>query len=159
MTTKSFYENLDDQLTSWMSKHGIKLLRISIGIVFVWFGVLKYFDHLSPAQDLAINTMQSITSHLFPDKFDLYLLATLEVLIGIGLIFRVYLRLTLFLLFTQMLGTFTPIFLFPEDVFNVFPYGLTLEGQYIMKNLIIISAGIVIGSTAKLRKENEMNHA
>ncbi|MGB0524189.1 MAG: DUF417 family protein, partial [Flammeovirgaceae bacterium] len=108
------FQQVDDQLTKWMARYGITLLRISIGLVFIWFGALKYFDHLSPAQDLAINTIQSITSHLFPDKFDLYLLATLEVAIGIGLMFRLLLRATLFLLFFQMLGTFLPLVLFPE---------------------------------------------
>jgi len=151
MANNSLFSRYDDLITEWMHKNGVKLLRISIGIVFIWFGALKYFDHLSPAQDLAVNTIQSLTSHLFPDQLDLYLLATLEVAIGIGLLFRLYLRFTLFLLFFQMLGTFTPLFLFPDLAFTAFPYGLTLEGQYILKNLIIISAGIVIGATAQQR--------
>lgn len=152
MRISVLFQQVDDQLTVWMSQNGVKLLRVSIGIVFIWFGALKYFDHLSPAQDLAINTIQSITAHLFPDKLDLYLLATLEVAIGIGLIFKLYLRMTLGLLFLQMLGTFSPLVLFPDLAFTAFPYGLTLEGQYILKNLIIVSAGIVIGSTAKNSK-------
>ena len=152
MAIKIKFDEIDDLILAWMAKHGIKLLRLSIGIVFIWFGALKYFDHLSPAQDLAINTIQSLTSHLLPDKVDLYLLATLEVVIGLGLFFKFWLRLILFLLFVQMLGTFTPLFLFPEQAFTAFPYGLTLEGQYILKNLIILSAGLVIGATATQSK-------
>jgi hypothetical protein len=76
-------------------------------------------------------------------------LASWEVLIGIGLIFNVLLRETLLLMFLQMLGTMTPIVLLPDKVFNIFPYALTLEGQYIFKNLVVISAGIVIGATVR----------
>jgi hypothetical protein len=63
--------------------------------------------------------------------------------------FKWYLRETLLLMFLQMLGTFTPIVLLPNEVFTIFPYGLTLEGQYIIKNLVVISAGLVIGSTVR----------
>jgi len=156
MANTSFFDRADHLITTWMARNGIKLLRISIGIIFIWFGALKYFDHLSPAQDLAINTIQRLTAHLFPDKLDLYILATLEVFIGIGLIFKLFLRFTLFLLFVQMLGTFSPLVLFPEGAFTVFPYGLTLEGQYILKNLIIISAGIVIGSTVRKKQQDNL---
>jgi len=48
-----------------------------------------------------------------------------------------------------MIGTFTPVFLFPEEVFSTFPFALTLKGQYIIKNLVIMSAGIVIGATVR----------
>jgi hypothetical protein len=78
-----------------------------------------------------------------------YGLATWEVLIGVGLIFKWFLRETLLLMFLQMLGTLTPIVLLPGEVFTVFPYGLTLEGQYIIKNLVIIAAGLVVGSTVR----------
>jgi uncharacterized membrane protein YkgB len=61
-------------------------------------------------------------------------------------------RITLFLLFLQMIGTMSPVFLFPAEVFTKIPYAPTLEGQYIIKNLVIISAGIVLGAT--VRKEN-----
>ena len=72
-------------------------------------------------------------------------LALWEVLIGIGLISGKFMRETLILLFLQMAGTFMPVFLFPEEVFTQFPYAPTLEGQYIIKNIVIISAGIVLG--------------
>ncbi|MGH2626308.1 MAG: hypothetical protein ACRDHY_06605, partial [Anaerolineales bacterium] len=76
-------------------------------------------------------------------------LAAWECLIGIGLIFGLYLRGTLLLLWVQMLGTITPLFLFPEQVFLHAPYAPTLEGQYIIKNIVLISAGLVIGATVR----------
>lgn len=129
----------------WMSKNGLILLRLSIGIIFFWFGILKFFEGLSPAEDLATETISILTFDLLPDKVIIYGLAVWEVLIGIGLLFNIFMRATLFLLFAQMIGTFAPFLFFPEELFHMFPYSLTLEGQYIFKNIIIISAGIVLG--------------
>jgi uncharacterized membrane protein YphA (DoxX/SURF4 family) len=132
-----------------MSRYGIKLLRISIGIIFFWFGFLKFFPGASPAEGLAVNTIEVISFNLLEPKAILTILAVWESLIGVGLITGVLLRETLFLLFLQMLGTLFPIFIFPEEVFTQFPYALTLEGQYIVKNLVLMSAGLVIGATVR----------
>lgn len=143
------FHRIDIAITSWMSLNGLVLLRLSIGIVFLWFGSLKYFERLSPAEDVATRTIETITFGKLSDKVILYGLATWEVLIGIGLIFKIFLRQTLFLLYLQMIGTFLPLFLFPQEIFYVFPYSLTLEGQYIVKNLVLLSAGIVLGATVR----------
>ena len=143
------FDKADIALTSWMAVKGIFLLRISIGIIFFWFGFLKFFQGMSPAETLAVKTIDNITFHLLNEKLIITVLAVWETLIGIGLIFNIYLRVTLLLLLLQVLGTFTPVFLFPSEVFAVFPYALTLEGQYIVKNIVIISAAIVIGATVR----------
>lgn len=144
-----FYYQTDNLIVTWMKRNGIAWLRISVGIIFIWFGLLKFFPGLSPAEDLAINTIKIVTFGLVGEKTIIYGLATLETLIGIGLLFNLFMRFTLLLLFLQMAGTFLPVLFFPNDVFTQFPYALTLEGQYIIKNLIIISAGIVIGATVR----------
>jgi len=143
------FERVDAAVIKWMAKHGLFLLRISIGIIFLWFGALKYFEGMSPAEDIAIKTINTLSFNLIPTKIIIYGLATWEVLIGIGLLFNLFMRETLLLLYLQMLGTFSPIFLFPGEVFHIFPISLTLEGQYIVKNIVIISAGIVLGSTVR----------
>ena len=143
------FNRIDLRVTTWMATHGVMLLRITIGLIFFWFGFLKYFEGLSPAADISTRTISTLTFGLISDQAILYGLATWEVLIGIGLLFNVFLRETLLLLYLQMLGTFTPIFLFPEDVFTRIPYALTIEGQYIFKNLVVVSAGIVLGSTVR----------
>lgn len=146
---RTLYHKVDQVLVRWMARHGIRLLRLSLGIIFLWFGALKFFPELSPAEDLAARTINQLTFGLVSEEIALLILATWECLIGIGLLFRLYLRGTLLLLFVQMLGTITPIFFFPGEVFTQFPYGLTLEGQYIVKNVVLISAGIVIGATVR----------
>jgi uncharacterized membrane protein YkgB len=146
---QSAYTQLDKHITDWMARHGITLLRISLGVVFLWFGVLKFFPGLSPAQSLAARTIEMLTFGMVPARVSIPVLALWECAIGIGLITNLFMRATLLLLFVQMMGTITPIFLFPREVFTVVPYAPTLEGQYIIKNIVLVSAGIVIGATVR----------
>ncbi len=139
-------ETADARAITWMARYGLALLRISVGIVYLWFGFLKFFPGLSPAQDLAIRTMDVVTFGLIPGGVAIVILATWESLIGVGLIVGKYMRITLMLLWLQMVGAIMPIFLFPHEVFMHIPYAPNLEGQYIIKNIVIISAGIVLGA-------------
>lgn len=138
------FDRLDKQVTHWMARNGMTVLRIGLGIVFFWFGALKLVPGLSPAEELVRNT----TYFVNPDWF-LPVLALWEMAIGLGLILGKFLRLTLLLLFLQMPGTALPLLLLPDTVWTQFPYGLTLEGQYIIKNLVLIGAGLVLGGTVR----------
>ncbi|MCH7763429.1 MAG: DoxX family protein [Candidatus Marinimicrobia bacterium] len=146
---RDLYYSADEKITSFMRGYGILFLRISVGIIFFWFGVLKFFPGLSPAQEIAMVTIERLTFGLIQANAAIIILATWETLIGLGLISGAFLRVTLFLLFAQMLGTMTPLLLFPGETFTRFPYAPTLEGQYIIKNLVLISAGIVVGATVR----------
>ena len=145
------FDRLDEANVRWMARHGLDLLRVSLGVVFLWFGALKFFPGLSPAQDLALRTIDALTFGLVPGPVAINVLAAWECLIGLGLLANRLMRVTLLLLFVQMLGTVTPVLLFPQEVFVRIPYAPTLEGQYIIKNLVLISAGITIGSTVRSR--------
>jgi uncharacterized membrane protein YphA (DoxX/SURF4 family) len=140
---------VDTAITEWMADNGVWLLRISLGLVFLWFGTLKLFPGLSPAQDLAAKTISSLTFGVISTKIAFPVLALWESLIGLGLILGLFLRATLLLLWLQMLGTITPLFLFPDLTFTRIPFAPTLEGQYIIKNMVLISAGLVIGATVR----------
>jgi uncharacterized membrane protein YkgB len=139
-----YFDKVDRTITKWMGENGLIILRISLGIVFFWFGALKFFPGLSPAENLVRNTIYFIN----PDIF-IPILAMWETLIGIGLITGRYMRITLLLLFLQMPGTALPLIVLPDVVWNTFPYGLTLEGQYIIKNLVLIGGGLVLGATVR----------
>jgi uncharacterized membrane protein YphA (DoxX/SURF4 family) len=143
------FESVDVRLTRWMAKHGITILRVALGIVFLWFGVLKFFPGLSPAHDLAARTISLLTFGLVTPAISVPVLALWECAIGIGLITGKFMRLTLLLLLLQMLGTLTPLVLFPAETWQVFPISPTLEGQYIIKNIVLVSAGLVIGATVR----------
>ena len=145
----SLFNSYDARITGWMARYGILFLRISMGFVFLWFGALKFFPGLSPAADLATRTIEQLTFGLIAPDVSILILAVWESLIGLGLILGVFMRATLFLLFLQMLGTISPVFFFPQEVFTIIPYAPTLEGQYIFKNMVLISAGFVIGATVR----------
>jgi uncharacterized membrane protein YphA (DoxX/SURF4 family) len=143
------YSKIDTTVTHWMADNGITLLRVSLGVIFFWFGFLKFFPGLSPAEELATRTIQVLTFGLIQPQVSLFILAIWESLIGLGLITGKYMRVTLLLLFLQMPGTMMPLLLFPAETFTVFPIAPTLEGQYIIKNIALVSAGIVIGATVR----------
>lgn len=143
------FDTADRAITHWMAQHGITILRWSIGIIFIWFGALKLVPGLSPADQIATETTMALTLGLLSEDAARLGLAILELTIGVGLVTGWYLRLTILLLFAQMAGTLTPLLIFPEQIWSDFPFVLTLEGQYIMKNGVLISAGFVIGATAR----------
>jgi uncharacterized membrane protein YkgB len=138
------YDKVDRKITHWMANYGLTIMRLGLGVVFLWFGALKLAPGASPAEDLVRNTIYFADPDLF-----LPVLAVWEMLIGVGLLTGKYLRLTLLLLFAQMVGTALPLVVLPETVWTDFPFILTLEGQYIVKNLVIIGSAIVLGSTVR----------
>jgi uncharacterized membrane protein YphA (DoxX/SURF4 family) len=142
-------DRLDLRITTTRARIGVPSLRIALGIVFLWFGALKFFPGASPAETLAARTIEQLTLGLVRADVALPILAAWESLIGIGLIVGRWLRGILFLLAVQMAGTFTPLLLFPAETFSIFPIAPTLEGQYIIKNLVIIGAAMVVGATVR----------
>lgn len=132
--------NIDNLIIKYLDKVSLPVLRYSLAIIFIWFGALKPFGN-SPANDLIAKTVYWFN----PDIF-IPILGFWEILIGICLIYTPLTRVGLFLLALQMPGTFLPLILRPEICFTNFPFDLTLEGQYIIKNLVLIGAGLVVGS-------------
>lgn len=140
---------IDARITGWMARRGVLLTRIALGIVFTWFGALKFMPGASPAEGLAARTIERLTFGLVPLGTGMYLLAAWEVAIGLGFLSGRFLRLTILLLFLQMTGAMMPLLLFPGETFRVFPYAPTLEGQYIIKNVVLMAAALVVGSTVR----------
>lgn len=136
----------------------IAILRISMGIVYLWFGALKFFNGISPAEQLAMQTIHKLTFGLIHDHTNLILLATWETTIGLLLISGKYVKTALYLLFPHMICTFTPFIFEPRDTFQFAPYGLTLVGQYIIKNIIIIAAALVIWKDEQEKRVKHREH-
>jgi uncharacterized membrane protein YkgB len=141
-------ERVDREIARWMRQHGLRLLRYSLGLTFIWFGLLKPLG-MSPAAELVANTVYVVPPELFVP-----ILGWWEVLIGLCLLYRPLIRLGVLLLFVQMPGTFLPLVLLPEATWTAAPYAPTLEGQYIMKNLVLIAAALVVGGTVRERDED-----
>lgn len=143
------FERVDRRFVHWLGHRGPMLLRVAIGVVFVWFGALKFFPALSPAEDLAGATIERLTLGIITSDVGMVLLATLEVAIGLGLMFWIWPRVTLAVVVFHLLGTMTPLVLFPDLTFTVFPIAPTLEGQYILKNFVLIAAGLTLGALVR----------
>lgn len=135
---------LDQIILKKMKWLGEPAARISLFIIFFWFGILKPFG-LSAAEPLVLKTVDWMP--LLSARQWLAVIGWWEVIIGISFLFRKTTRLAIGLLFLQMAGTFMPLFILPDITFqeNGIPFLPTLEGQYIVKNIIIISAALVIG--------------
>lgn len=136
-------QKLDSQIAKYMQKLSIPAIRISFAIIFIWFGILKPFG-LSSAIPLVKSTVSWMP--LFEAEIWVNIIGWWEVLIGVFFLFKRTTRIAIALLFLQMTGTFMPLFVLPEITFqsgNIFLP--TLEGQYVIKNIMIISAALTIG--------------
>jgi uncharacterized membrane protein YphA (DoxX/SURF4 family) len=122
----------------------VRIIQIAVGINFLWFGMLKIFPGMSPAETLAIMTIQKLTFGLIAPNISIKLLAAWEILIGVGFLAGVLVKFFVRIFMLHMILTFTPLFLFPQLCFTVIPFGLTLVGQYIFKNLVFLAAGAII---------------
>jgi uncharacterized membrane protein YkgB len=140
-------DQVDLALVRWMRKYGIHLLRIALSIVFIWFGLLKVIDR-SPVEGLIDQTVPLVSMDWF-----LPFLGAWEIAVGLGLLFQFAMRLTLLLFWLQMAGTFLTMVVQPDIAFqDNNPILLTTEGEFVVKNLVLIAAGIVIGSTVRRRR-------
>ena len=140
--------SIDRRISAFMQRYGTATLRLSLGIVFIWFGMLKPFG-LSPAEPLVKATVRWLP--LFDPERWVALIGWWEVAIGVTFLFHKTIRVAIALLLLQMTGTFLPLVLLPDVTFQAggIPYAPTMEGQYILKNLLILSVALVIGGTVR----------
>jgi uncharacterized membrane protein YkgB len=157
-------DRIDRKVVGFMSSYAILIIRLSLGIVFVWFGLLKVMG-VSPVFDLASNIVYWLPSELFVP-----LLGIWEMAIGGGLVSGKALRVILLLLFLQLAGTFLVLIILPEAAFQGGnPLFLTTEGEFVIKNLVLIAAGLAVGGTVRytskerqryrMTGENEQTHS
>lgn len=139
----------------WLIRYSITALRISMGLVYLGFGILKYFPGVSPAQDLALTTTHllsfGLVPALVPDSVAMVLIATLECTVGLLLITGRWLLLTISLLAVHLVGILSPIVLLAGRMFDGPHHMPTLEGQYVLKDLIVLTAAMVIATTVRRR--------
>jgi uncharacterized membrane protein YkgB len=142
------FDEADRAISRFMRRWGTQALRTSLGVIFIWFGILKPLG-ISAAEPLVIATVRWLP--LFDGTLWVKIIGWWEVAIGIAFLFKRTIRIAIALLAMQMVGTFMPLVFLPEVTFQAgrLPYGPTMEGQYIIKNLLIISAALVVGGTVR----------
>jgi len=142
-------QRLDAIVTRWLARYSMSLLRISLGVIFLGFGILKFVPGLSPAEDLAEDTMGKLTFGFVPGGVGLVLVAALETAIGVCLVTGRYLRVGVGLLGLAMIGVLSPLVFFPGLLFDRLFHAPTLEGQYVLKDLVLLAAALVVAAGAR----------
>ncbi|MFB6265776.1 MAG: hypothetical protein ABEI07_01700 [Candidatus Nanohaloarchaea archaeon] len=137
------FDRVDRRIAAFLSEEGLVVLRYSLALVFIWFGALKLVGG-SPAAELVADTVYWFRPEIFVPVLGVW-----EVCIGLCFLYRPLIRVAIALLAPQMLGTFLPFLILPGVTFQQFPFVLTMEGQYILKNLVIIGAAMVVGGTVR----------
>ena len=145
---KVFNLNLK-HFSDWNARNGLNMLRWSLGLIFLWFGIIKFFPGVSVAEEIATKTILWITNGFVTAKYSMPFLGMLECIIGLGFLFNKWMTVTLFLLYFQMLGACLPLLIFRDETWTGYLFVPTLLGQYMIKNCVLISAGIVMGATVR----------
>ncbi len=127
------------------------MLSVCIGVIYLWFGMLKFFPGVSPAETIAMDTIHELTFGFIPPQLSLFLLAIWETALGVLLVGGFLSRFAYLLALLHMMFTFTPFLFFPDLTFTNAPFGLTLLGQYIMKNIVFL--GLLVFLLNKERKK------
>lgn len=133
-------------LAGRVQRSGPRLLRICVGAVFLWFGVLKFFPAASPAEGVAVRAATKLTLGLMPPDAVLWVLAVAETAIGLGLVTGVLLRVALVGFFAHMTGVFSALLLLSGEMWQGDAPVPTLEGQYIIKNVVLVAACLVVAA-------------
>lgn len=141
------FDRFDTAMNSWMVANSVVILRLSMGLVFVGFGLLKFFPGVSPIESLATRTTVILTLGIFSGHNAMDFVATLECVIGICFLTGRFLRVGVWLMLIQMIGAMSPIFLFFSELFPGPSHTPTLAAQYILKDIILVAAGMVIAAT------------
>ncbi|MEO3890409.1 DoxX family protein [Nonomuraea sp. B5E05] len=132
--------------TEWLARHSIDALRISVGLVFLGFGFLKFFPGVSPAEDLAVGTLEQLTFGVVSGGVALAVVAATECFIGLTMITGRFLKAGLLVMAGALVGFMSPLVLFFTDMFPGGPP--TLEAQYILKDIVLVTAAMVIAARA-----------
>lgn len=145
----------------WLVAHSITILRLTLGAIFLGFGLLKFFPDISPAQDLVERTTGILLFGLIPGSIALVLVAITETVIGLCLLTGRALRPLIYLLGVQLVGILSPLVLLPARLFDG-PHGApTLEGQYVLKDILFVGAALVLAAViggARLTSERDDTH-
>jgi hypothetical protein len=133
-------------LTGWVSRHSVTILRVSVGLVFLAFAIPKLIPGASPLEGLVARTVEALSLGLVSGQVGVLLVGVLEILIAASLISGRLVGLGLLAMCGAMAGFFAPLVLFPGELFGG---GITLEAQYILKDVVLLAAAAVIATRSR----------
>jgi putative oxidoreductase len=136
-------------LQRFLARHAIAALRISLGLVFLVFGALKFLPGLSPVEALVTRTWEALSFGVINGYAAMALTAGLEVFVGLTLVTGIFVRVGLLVLAGTFVGIFSPLVFFTAEMFSA--SGVSLTGQYILKDIVLVAAALVVASKALQR--------
>jgi len=139
---------VEQRLARWLTRYSVDVLRVSLGATFLAFGALKFVPGLSPAEPLVVQTLEILTLGLVPEGVGIVVVASLETTIGVLLVTGRWLRVAMVLMVAALAGILSPLVLLPEVMYQSLPGSPTLAGQYVLKDIILAAAALVIGARA-----------
>lgn len=139
----------ESRLMHWMTAHSLTLMRVALGLVFLLFGLLKYIPGASPAEGLSVRTLEALTFGLIEGDVARIVIATAEVLVGISLLTKLFLKAGVILLGFVIIGVMAPLALFTGELFSGPGHAPTLEAQYVVKDIVLAAAGINVALRAR----------
>jgi len=155
-TTLQTIARMELRIHRWLTRNSVRLLRISMGGIILTFGFLKYFPGLSPAEHMVETVSRTLSLGLAPDRLTMNGFATVECLIGLSLITNIGLRIAIYPMTLWAIGILLPLALMPAELFSGPDHMPSLEGQYVLKDLILLSATMVIADTT-VRRQSSTN--
>lgn len=139
----------ETRLMHWMTEHSMMLMRLSLGLVFLIFGVLKFIPEASPAENLSVRTLEAMTFGLVAGDAARIAIAMMETLVGLSLLSGWFLKAGVVLLALVMMGIMAPLALFPDELFPGPEHYPTLAAQYVIKDIVLGAAGLVVALRAR----------
>lgn len=147
------YDAVDHQLISFVNRYGLSILRLSLTTVFLWFGLLKVLN-MSPVTPLAEDLIPGISTDTF-----VLALGIMEIGVGISLVFKKLLKMSIAIIVIHLVSTFSLLAILQETMINDSnPFLLTLEGEFIIKNLVLIASALVIASAVCVERITKKQH-
>jgi putative oxidoreductase len=140
---------IEAAISGWLVRHSITLLRVSLGGVFLGFGFLKFFPMVSPAEQLVMDTTSMLTFHVVPGSVSIIVIAVLECVIGLWLLSGRALRGVMYLLAIELVGILAPVVVLGDRLFSGPHNAPTLQGQYVLKDVILVAAVLVVAATVR----------
>ena len=140
------YQSFVARMSSIINNLALNSMRLSMALVYLWFGALKFFPNLSPAEAIAGRTLNLLTFGLLSPERGVLTLAIGECAIGLWMLSGRSPRASAAVAALHLVGTFSPFVLFPQECFAFFPLGLSLLGQYILKNVVLLGAMVLIAT-------------
>jgi putative oxidoreductase len=135
-----------DRIATFLTAHSITILRISLGVVFLVFASFKYVTGASPAEDLAVATVDKLTFGMVAGTSALLFTAITETIIGITLLTGRFVKVGLVVMAMAMVGILSPLVLFPDQMWA--DNGPTLTGQYVFKDIVLVAGAMVVAAHA-----------